>query len=427
MFPKFVKTYLSKIRGKLMVLIQQDISDKNKGMLIKFPSSIAIVKFALILKLILIVFFTTGCIQEKIVIPVATVVGKVVVPPGKIPLGVKITVAGKPNIFAYVNEQGSYKLEFREAGKYLLIARSREFEVEFTWVDTKLEETTNAGTIYLNEKVVGEAKWLATIIDFPNATGFKVKSIDPQWPFKVLQMYDDGTNGDKIANDGIFTVKAQNLIPGSQLYSIVWLQDTDENEVKDPHQESERNGKSEIMIREPDMKLAKGKITSPFSNFNYSEVLILTAAGVRYVNADRDGSYAIAMEGSRREYLVFRSQNFHVRAIPVDLTTVTIYEVPTQILTPKAPGEVKLILIKSDFPNVNTPTVVADFTNWQPKAMYDDGTNGDDAAGDGIYTAVFKNVSPGYHKYAFNINQNTQVKDPYQESGDSQYSYILVK
>ncbi|MEW6712886.1 MAG: choice-of-anchor X domain-containing protein, partial [Candidatus Riflebacteria bacterium] len=76
---------------------------------------------------------------------------------------------------------------------------------------------------------------------------------------------------------------------------------------------------------------------------------------------------------------------------------------------------------------VTNPVVVADFTNWQPQQMYDDATNGDEVAGDGVYTRLFTGIAPGYHKYAFNITDTSQVKDPYQESGDSEYSIILVK
>ena len=44
-------------------------------------------KLALLL-LTMLAFVTTGCIQESLVIPVATVTGKVIVPSGKISTGV---------------------------------------------------------------------------------------------------------------------------------------------------------------------------------------------------------------------------------------------------------------------------------------------------------------------------------------------------
>ena len=50
--------------------------------------------------LTLLALVTTGCIQEALVIPVATVTGKVVVPSGKVSTGVKITVAGEPSLSA---------------------------------------------------------------------------------------------------------------------------------------------------------------------------------------------------------------------------------------------------------------------------------------------------------------------------------------
>ncbi|MBI3038272.1 hypothetical protein HYY75_04345, partial [bacterium] len=202
-----------------------------------------------------------GCIQEELVIPVAMVTGHVVVPPAKDPLGVHITVAGNKDISGYVNEKGDFKLEFRKPGRYLLIARSRDYDVDFVWVDALLEETVKTSDIVLNEKITGEAKWIATIIDFPDSKKFRVKSLDPKWATDTTPLYDDGTHNDKFANDGIFTTRVRNLLTGSQLYAIVWTDSTDHEE-KDPHQENERNGKSEIIIPEPPMKIARGKVTS---------------------------------------------------------------------------------------------------------------------------------------------------------------------
>jgi hypothetical protein len=116
-----------------------------------------------------------------------------------------------------------------------------------------------------------------------------------------------------------------------------------------------------------------------------------------------------------------------MRSIPVDLSTIPVYDVPVTTLSAKKSGEVRLMMIKSDFSETVNPMAVADFTNWQPQQLYDDGTNGDEVAGDGVYTRLFTGVAPGYHKYAFNITTTSQVKDPYQESGDSEYSIILVK
>lgn len=370
---------------------------------------------------------SSGCVQEHLVIPVATIAGKVKVPAGQVPLGVHITVAGNEDIKTYVNEYGEYKLVFQKPGRYLLIARSRDFDAEFMWVDAVLEETVKPADISLDTKLVGEAEWLATIVDFPEATGFSIKPVDPTWATSPVKMYDDGTHGDKLADDGIYTLRLTNLKTGSQLYKLVWHKDTESTEVRDPHEEDVRQSQSEIIIREPSSKLARGTITSALVGVNYSEVVLQTKAGARKMFVDSDGAYAIAMEGNAKEYLVFRSNTFHIRAIPVDLTTIPVYDVPPVTLQAKGAQEAKFILIKSDFQNVINPTVVADFTNWQPQALYDDGTNGDEAAGDGVYTRVFNNVAPGYHKYAFNLTQGSQVRDPYEESGDSQYSILLVK
>ncbi|GAB4281407.1 MAG: hypothetical protein Kow0029_26480 [Candidatus Rifleibacteriota bacterium] len=384
-------------------------------------------KAILLLALLLIAFGTTGCIQEALVIPVATVTGTVVVPAGKVPTGIKVTVAGE-STYAYVNEKGVYTLEFKKSGRFLLVARGRDFDVNYTWVDAEIEKTVTAPDISVDEKIVGEGLWIATLVDFPDATGFSVKSESPVWSPQSEKMYDDGTHGDKLANDGIYTLRLTNLKTGSQLYSLTYTkEDGSESTTSDPHKEGYRNSLSELVIPESTVKLARGKVTSDLTGINYSEVKISTKKGSRTIFCDSDGAYSMPMEGNGREYLVFRSTNLHIRAIPVDLTTVTVYDVPTTTLSAKKSGEVKLIMIKSDFAEVTNPVVVADFTNWQPQQMYDDGTNGDEVAGDGVYTRLFTGVAPGYHKYAFNITDTSQVKDPYQESGDSEYSIILVK
>lgn len=390
--------------------------------------------------LLAVATFSTGCVQEALVIPVATVKGKVVVPAGQTPLGIRVTVAGNPNVKTYVNEKGEYKLEFTRTGRYLVVARGANFDVDFIWVDAVLEETVTASDINLPEKITGEAKWIATTVDFPGATNFKIKSISPKWATDTVALVDDGSGGDKYAGDGIYTLRLRNLPTGSQLYTVLYTgkapedsEDEDKDEIKerdaekDPHQENERTGKSEIIIPEPAMKLARGYVSSALTGVNYSEVILGTKMGARKMNVNSDGYFSIPMEGNGREYLAFRSPSFHIRVIPVDLSTTPIYEVPTVTLSAKAAGEATFMLIKSDFQTVTNPTVVADFTNWQPQSLYDDGTHGDATAGDGVYTLVKTGVAPGYHKYAFNVTTTSQVRDPYEESGDSQYSILLVK
>ncbi len=385
-------------------------------------------KTIMLIVLALVALTSTGCIQEALVIPVATVTGKVAVPAGKVPTGIKVTVAGE-STYSYVNEKGEYSLEFRKSGRFLLVARGRDFDVNYTWVDAEIEKTVTAPEIAVDEKIVGEGLWIATIVDFPTAINFSVTSVSPLWEPSSQAMFDDGTHGDKLANDGIYTLRLTNLKTGSQQYSFKYTQDdgSEKTSIKDPHRESDRNSISELIIPESTVKLARGQVTSDLTGINYSEVKLSTKKGSRTIFCDSDGAYSMPMEGNGREYLIFRSANLHIRAIPVDLTTVTVYDVPTTTLSAKKSGEVKLIMVKSDFAEVTNPVVVADFTNWQPQQMYDDATNGDEVAGDGVYTRLFTGVAPGYHKYAFNITDTSQVKDPYQESGDSEYSIVLVK
>ena len=379
--------------------------------------------------LALVALVTTGCIQESLVIPVATVTGKVVVPSGKTSTGIKVTVAGE-STYAYVDEGGSYSLEFRKTGRFLLVARGRGFDINFVWVDAVSEKTVEAPDINLSEKLVGEAIWMASLVDFPDATAFNIKSVSPAWTQASEKMYDDGTHGDVLADDGIFTLRLNNLKTGNQQYAIEYgKSDGKTTTAGDPHKETTVNENSSLYIPESTVKLARGKVTSDLVGVNYNEVTLATRKGSRSMQLDSDGSYSFSMEGNGREYLVFRGKNFHARAIPVDLSTLTLLEVPTISISSKKSGEVKMILVASDFSEVKDPTVVGDFTNWQPQKLYDDATNGDEVLGDGVYTRVFKNVNTTnvYQKYAFNITATNQVKDPYQESEDGTYSVIQVK
>ena len=372
----------------------------------------------------------TGCssIQGKYAQPVATVSGKIQVPDGQVPTGVKVTVAGQSIDGAYVNSYGYYNIEFPESGRYLLIAHGENFDPAYVWVDAKIEETVKAENIKMSQKITGEALWIASLLDFPDAKSISVKAISPTWTQGTVAMNDDGVNGDLIANDGIYSLRMTNITSGYQQYSFVWTDANGKsNTSEDKHAESFFNRNSTVYIPETAVKQVKGKVTSDLTGVNYSEIKLATKKGSRSTSLNSDGSYTFAMEGSGREYLAFRSENFHIKVVPVDLSSVNVLEAPDITLASKQSGQLKVMLIASDFAKCENPTVVGDFTNWQPMQLYDDGTYGDDTAGDGVYTRMFTGVSAGYHKYAFNITENNQVKDPYQESGDTSYSIIKVK
>ena len=387
-------------------------------------------KTVLALFLLLAVITSTGCkpIQERIAQPVATVSGKVVVPSGQVPTGVKITVAGDSSKSAYVNSYGYYNLELTDSGKYLLMARGENFDPAYVWVDAVVEQTVKPENISMSQKITGEALWITSYIDFPDAKSFAIKPISPTWNQAAVDMNDSGLNGDILANDGIFSLRMTNITSGYQQYSIVWKDaDGKDHTVSDPHAESTYNKNSTIFIPEAAVKQVKGTVTSDLTGVNYSEVKLATKKGSRSTKLNSDGSYVFAMEGSGREYLVFRSENFHIKVVPVDLSSVNVLELDQTTLASKQSGELRVMLVASDFAKCENPTVVGDFTNWQPFQLYDDGTYGDETAGDGVYTRTFTGIAAGYHQYAFNITENNQVKDPYQESGDSAYSIIQVK
>ena len=387
-------------------------------------------KTVLALFLLLATITFTGCssIQERIAQPVATVSGKVVVPAGQVPTGIKITVAGDTSKSAYVNSYGYYNLELTESGKYLLMARGENFDPAYVWVDAVIEKTVKPEDISMSQKITGEALWMISLIDFPNAKSFSIKPVSPTWTQGTVAMNDNGLNGDILANDGIFSLRMTNITSGYQQYKIVWTDaDGKTNTVNDPHSESTYNKNSTIYIPEAAVKQVKGSVTSDLTGVNNSEIKLATKKGSRTTQLNSDGSYVFAMEGSGREYLVFRSENFHIKVVPVDLSSVNVLELGQTTLASKQSGELRVMLVASDFAKCENPTVVGDFTNWQPQQLYDDGTYGDETAGDGVYTRTFTGIGAGYHQYAFNITETNQVKDPYQESGDSSYSIIQVK
>lgn len=149
-------------------------------------------KITLMILALVAVVLNTGCIQEKTVIPVSVITGKIVVPEGKVATGVKVRVAGE-GTYAFANEKGVYEIEMRKEGRFLLMARGVDFDINYVWVDTELEKTVSAPDIKLNSKIVGEAIWMANLIDYPDAKEFSVKSINPVWGTQVEKMYDDGT------------------------------------------------------------------------------------------------------------------------------------------------------------------------------------------------------------------------------------------
>jgi len=242
----------------------------------------------------------SGCIQESLVIPVAVVKGKIVVPPGQVPLGVKITVAGMSSASAYADDSGGYSFELNKSGRFLLKKHGRDFDVNYAWVDVETEKTVSAPDISLDTKIVGEALWVASIVDFPDATSFSIKSIEPVWSPVSAKMYDDGSHGDLLANDGIYTLRQTGLVTGSQQYAIEYTKSDGSTvtDKSDPHEENKRNSKSELYIIESTVKLARGDVTSDLNSVDYSAVKLATKKGSRSMFLNTDGSYSFAMEGN---------------------------------------------------------------------------------------------------------------------------------
>lgn len=368
----------------------------------------------------------TGCIQKKAVIPVSIISGKIVVPEGKMPTGVKVRVAGE-GTYGYANERGDYKIEMRKEGRFLLVARGMDFDVNYAWVEAELEKTVKAPDIKLDKKVVGEAIWHANIIDFPDAKDFSIKSVNPVWSVNTVKMYDDGTHGDVLSGDGIYTLRLDNLVTGQQQYKLV----AGGKEVNDPNAEQVISGNSSIYIPESALKTVTGFVTSETASDVYASIKVATNRGARSAFLNTAGQYNFAVQGHGTEYLVFRSHNFDAKAIPVDLSKVATLDVGETKLNAKAPKRVKIICIRSEFNDAKgEPVVMGDFNGWRQDQLFDDGTYGDEVAGDGIYTRVYENVTytgSTSLKYHFCVNGEDTVRDPYEEGNDGTYSTISIQ
>lgn len=386
-------------------------------------------KIIFLFMLMTIAVFNTGCIQEKSFVPVSIITGTIKVPSGKIATGVKIRVAGE-GVSAYANEKGSYSIEMKKEGHFLLMAYGVDFDVNFTWVDAKLENSVTAPNISLNSKVVGEAVWMANTVDYPNASGFKVKAISPTWQSDE-QMYDDGTHGDIVAGDGIYTLRKNNLISGLQQYKIVSVENGSDKANNDPNAEQYYSGNSTIYIAESSVKTVSGYVIASASTDVYSTVKVASNKGSRSVYANSSGQFTFDVQGSGDEYLVFRSPSFDIHAQKVDLSHSSTMNVGEVNIAPKLARRVKMICIRSEFSDASgEPFVMGDFNNWRQDQMFDDGTYGDEVPGDGIYTRVYEDVSyTGSEtlKYQFCLNGVSKVRDPYEESHDGDYSTITMK
>lgn len=383
-------------------------------------------KIIFMLFLLSTIIINTGCIQKKAVIPVSIISGKITVPEGSLATGVKVRVAGE-GTYAYANERGEYKIEMRKEGRFLLVARGMNFDVNYTWAEAELEKTTTAPSISLNKKVVGEAIWHANIIDYPNAKDFSIKSVNPSWNTKSVKMYDDGTHGDVLSGDGIYTLRLDNLVSGQQQYKLV----AGGKEGNDPNAEQNISGNSSIYIPESALKTVTGFVTSETSSDVYASVKLATNRGARSTFLNTAGQYNFAVQGNGTEYLVFRSPNFDAKAVAIDLSKVATLDVGETKITAKTPQRVKIICIRSEFNDAKgEPVVMGDFNGWRQDQLFDDGTYGDEVAGDGIYTRVYDNVTytgSTSLKYHFCVNGEDTVRDPYEEGNDGTYSTISIQ
>jgi 1,4-alpha-glucan branching enzyme len=109
------------------------------------------------------------------------------------------------------------------------------------------------------------------------------------------------------------------------------------------------------------------------------------------------------------------------------------HQVPGGVVFQHDAASARQVNLAGDFPDnlwVGTASSSGRFDD-QVDQMHDDGTHGDEVAGDGIWTLI-KVLAPGRYEYKYVIDRNTWVTDPNAvESSDDGYggknSIIIVK
>lgn len=393
--------------------------------------------------LYLMVFATAllsyGClgqpIQSYLIEPRAFVKGKVAVPPGKDPLGVKVQVAGKDAsvkyfenpYFTYADENGNFSLELRNGGRYLLFARGRDFNINYGWVDAILEQSVTATDITLTEKVMGEALFMASLVDLEEVDTPTVCIKAPETATGTFPMYDDGTHGDRVPGDKVWTCLLNGLTSGRIEYKLK----NKGKEITDTYQEMTLNENSVINVKPSQVRQVQGDILLLNSSgserlANFQGLSVSCNRGTRSATVNSDGTFQLPISGPGKVPLVFKGSAFEKKAILVDVSSEGNVVVPTVVLQEKKTGEARFIVTTADFPGMTTPKILGDFSSYAPVALYDDGTHGDEVAGDGVFTLLSRNLTSGILTYQI-MPFDLAMRDPYEEGSADVSSTVLVR
>ena len=220
-------------------------------------------KKLLVLTLLLIgSIVSSGCSvqQASLASPVSVVEVTYEQPDGDTPVGIRTTIAGTGervtvNDYDFADETGRTSIVTSKLQNTLIVARSSRHDVAYGVVDI-LEEgetysveslTGTSGTTAINppvltKKTEGEVLIVFVSQDWPFGAVTDVKIVGDETHFQpddlMHQLYDDGTNGDFFANDGVWSLR---ITPGGIDYGYGFvINDHKDSIYRDPHEEHSR-------------------------------------------------------------------------------------------------------------------------------------------------------------------------------------------
>jgi hypothetical protein len=181
-------------------------------------------------------------------------------PEGDSPIGIRTTIAGTGervtvNDYDFADETGRTSIVTSRLQNTLIVARSKRHDVAYGIVNiledgqtysveslTGTTGTTSISPPVLTKKTKGEALIIFVSKDWPYGEVTDVKIVGDETHFEpdqgMHQLYDDGTNGDFFANDGVWSLR---MTHSSVDYGYGFvINDHRDRVYRDPHEEHSR-------------------------------------------------------------------------------------------------------------------------------------------------------------------------------------------
>lgn len=204
---------------------------------------------------------STGCIQEMSLEPeTAAVKVTYVIPVDQSPIGIRTSIAGTgatpaQNDWAFADENGDTTVLTHRLGPTFIVARSDRHDPAYAPVDvaewgktyTVTSMVGSGGTTSVNPpaptlKTTGEILLVFFEQDWSYGPVTSVQVLGEDSHFQPLTglrpMYDDGTNGDFVAEDGVWSLRTT-VATTSYGYGFV-VNGHSDRVLRDPHEEVHR-------------------------------------------------------------------------------------------------------------------------------------------------------------------------------------------